>query len=130
LDRVKAGDVIGRLHSIGTDLALEVEEIIRSNGLIDILSLSGHASWKFLNWKESHGYTQSEIKTYFMQEMFSTGVLVLATHNVSLAHNHRARKKIANSYGKSLSNLQKVLSSGNLRENLRVIPLEPLFKVR
>ncbi len=130
LDRVKAGDVIRWLDSIGTELALEVEEIIQVNDLVDVLSLSGHASWKFLNWKESHGYTESEIKTYFMQEMFSLGVLVLSSHNVNLAHNRSALRKIVKGYERSLHRLQKALSSGTLRENLRVKPLEPLFKVR
>jgi glutamate-1-semialdehyde 2,1-aminomutase len=130
IDRVQAGEVIGHLESIGRALSNKVEAVIKSNNLNDTLSLSGHNTWRFLNWRESNGYSQSEIKTYFMQEMFSAGVLVLSSHNVSLAHKSTEVKKIANSYETALSNLRKVLDAGNLRENLRVEPLEPLFKVR
>jgi glutamate-1-semialdehyde 2,1-aminomutase len=65
-----------------------------------------------------------------MQEMFNAGVLVLASHNVSLAHKKREIDKITNGYEIALRNLGKVVEAGNLRENLRVKPLEPLFKVR
>jgi glutamate-1-semialdehyde 2,1-aminomutase len=130
IDKVRSGEVVEQLESIGGQLAMKLDEIIQSNGLAETLSLSGHNSWKFLNWRDSNGYTQSEIKTYFMQEMFDAGVLVLSSHNVSLAHKRKEIEKILNSYEIALGNLRRVFDSGKLRENLRVEPLEPLFKVR
>ena len=130
IGRVQAGEVIGRLESIGRALSNKVEAVIKSNNLSDTLSLSGHDTWRFLNWRESNGYSQSEIKTYFMQEMFNAGVLVLSSHNISLAHKSRVLRKLEVGYEIALSNLRKVMDAGNLRENLLVEPLEPLFKVR
>ncbi len=130
IDRVQAGEVVEQLGSTGRTLSSRVEEIIKANNLGETLSLSGHDTWRFLNWRESNGYSLSEIKTYFMQEMFNAGVLVLASHNVSLAHKKREIDKITNGYEIALRNLGKVVEAGNLRENLRVKPLEPLFKVR
>ena len=130
IDRVQAGEVVEQLGSIGRTLSTRVEEIIKANNLDETLSLSGHDTWRFLNWRESNGYSLSEIKTYFMQEMFNAGVLVLASHNVNLGHKKGEIDKIANGYEIALRNLGKVVEAGNLRENLRVKPLEPLFKVR
>lgn len=130
IDRVIRGEVISQLSSIGFSLAKQVQELININGLEKTLSLSGHDSWKFLNWTNTNGYTQNEIKTYFMQEMFDAGVLVLSTHNVSLAHKPKELDKIVKAYETTFGKMQLVIQSQSLRENLRVRPLEPLFKVR
>lgn len=130
LDLVKAGQVVENLDSIGLQLATELEMIINSHNLADVLKLSGHNSWKFLNWTRTDEFTVNEIKTYFMQEMFAAGVLVLATHNVNLAHRKQEISKILRAYDSVLEGLERALAQGNLRKLLKVEPLEPLFRVR
>jgi glutamate-1-semialdehyde 2,1-aminomutase len=130
IDKVLRGEVISQLSSIGDKLGKQVEEIAIANDLSNTLALSGHDSWKFLNWTGTNGYTSNEIKTFFMQEMFDTGILILSTHNVSLAHKQKELKEIIKGYEIVLGKMKKVIRSGQLRENLRVSPLDPLFKVR
>ena len=130
IDKVEAGEVIQPLEEIGKKLSTRIEEIIQINGLSETISLSGHKTWQFLNWTPTNGYSANEIKTYFMQEIFHEGVLVLASHNVSLAHKKREIDRISKGYEIALSKLKAVIESGKLRESLRAQPLVPLFKVR
>ena len=123
-------DIIGQLTAAGELLnELTNEEIFRNN-LHDVLSLSGHPTWKFLNWKNHETATALEIKTYFMQECFKEGILVLGTHNVTTMHTKKIVKEIASAYSKILSRIASKLKGNQLRDSLEVEPLAPLFKVR
>ena len=65
-----------------------------------------------------------------MQEMFFEGVLILGSHNLTLAHNENAINTVASAYQKALTRVQQVESDQNYSDNLLVEPLKPLFKVR
>ena len=130
ITKIQAGEVIGELERIGKSISSQVERLLLEKNLSAVLSLSGHASWKFLNWNSSDEFNQNEIRTYFMQEMFDSGVLVLGTHNISLAHGAREQREVIEAYDKVLTSLSDNLSRGSLRKMLKVQPLEPLFKVR
>lgn len=129
LTKVRDENVTGTLGKIGAQLNLAVSKIIAD---LDFkgLSLSGHPSWQFLVWDNREFKDLSKAKTLFMQEMFYQGVLILGSHNVTLAHDSEAIQIIAKSYSKALEKLQHVESAQNYNENLFVEPLKPLFKVR
>lgn len=123
-------DIIGQLTAAGELLdELTNEEIVKNN-LHDVLSLSGHPTWKFLNWRDHEAATSLEIKTYFMQECFKEGILVLGTHNVTTMHTKKIIKEIMSAYSKILSMIAIKLKDNQLRDSLEVEPLAPLFKVR
>ncbi len=130
LEKHKKQDVCAKLTSIGNDLKFKVEEIIRDCRLEKVINLSGHPTWVFLNWTATEDYSVEELKTFFMQEMFQRGVLILNTHNVSLAFNRKDLKIVLNAYSETLQGLSRAITSRNLREKLTVQPLIPLFKVR
>jgi glutamate-1-semialdehyde 2,1-aminomutase len=100
------------------------------SGMSNVLSLSGHPSWKFLNWSATEKYSIEQLKTYFMQLVFERGLLVLGTHNVTLAHGTKITNKVMNIYVEVLDIMQKAIEKEILQEELRVQPLESLFKVR
>ena len=118
------------LKNKGELLESKVNEAINQNNLKDIISLSGHPTWKFINWYATEEYSQAELKTYFLQEIFQEGVLVLNSHNISQAHTDKVIKRISNSYFHVFEKINQVLKKGILREELKVEPLVPLFKVR
>jgi glutamate-1-semialdehyde 2,1-aminomutase len=123
-------DIIGQLIAAGEYLyELTNEEIIKYR-LQNVLSLSGHSTWKFLNWSDHETATALEIKTYFMQECFREGILVLGTHNVTAKHTKNIVKEIARAYSKIFSKIAIQLSNNQLKNSLEVEPLAPLFKVR
>jgi hypothetical protein len=55
---------------------------------------------------------------------------VLNSHNISQAHDKKIIVKIIDAYSKVFRRIEKAISQGTLREELHVLPLEPLFKVR
>jgi glutamate-1-semialdehyde 2,1-aminomutase len=130
LERHKSQNVSSELDSIGKNLKEKVEEIIRECDLENVLGLSGHPSWVFLNWSAVGDYSVEEIKTFFMQEMFKRGVLILNTHNISLAFSKKDLKVVLKAYSETLHALSEAINLQNLRERLEVKPLIPLFKVR
>lgn len=123
-------DVCGDLAEKGNKLAELTLKAIHENNIDDVISLSGHPTWKFINWESTPNYSAQEIKTYFMQEVFQEGILVLGTHNITQAHNNRTINKIFDSYFRVFQKIKSALESNKLKEELRVPPLVPLFKVR
>lgn len=130
LEKHKDGDVSEQLNAIGSKLRDRVEEVINRNSMGTILQLSGHPSWIFLNWKATPEYSVDVLKTFFMQEMFEVGILILGSHNISLAFNDEVIEEIVSKYEGVLTTMGNEIKSGTLREKLRVDPIEPLFRVR
>ena len=130
LQRHLSEDICGRLKDTGQKLSSRTEECISKNGLEEILKISGHPTWRFLNWNATREYSVDQIKTYFMQEVFKRNLLVLSTHNVSLAHKPKIVSKISDVYQEVFYELSQALTKKNLEEELRVDPLKPLFKIR
>ncbi len=130
LEMHKKRNISSQLVSIGEKLTTKVEEIIRDCHIENVLRLSGHPTWVFLNWTATEDYSVEELKTFFMQEMFQRGVLILNTHNISLAFSKKDLKVVEFAYSATLQALSRAIEQGNLREKLLVKPLVPLFKVR
>jgi glutamate-1-semialdehyde 2,1-aminomutase len=130
LSRHMSQNICGDLTNIGAELAAATQSIFGLHGLGDVLKLSGHGSWTFLNWFNANEFTSDEIKTFFAQETFKRGLLVLSTHNVTLAHNSKQRAGILEVYSEVASLLSNVIELGILRDLLEVKPLKPLFRVR
>jgi len=130
LTRHSNQDICGKIVEIGSELSSAVRSIIELHNLENVITLSGHDSWTFLNWSNSSEFSSDEIKTLFVQEMYKRGVLVLSTHNVTLAHKSKQRSKLISVYSDVAGLLSSAITSGNLRRFLEVEPVKPLFKVR
>ena len=123
-------EVCHNLSDIGTTLNVITTEAINRNGLSNVLNTSGHPTWIFLNWNPTDEYTVAQMKTYFLQECFNKGLIVLNSHNVTLAHSQKILEKIGDIYSTILGNLNKSIAIGNLDKLLKVEPLMPLFTIR
>jgi glutamate-1-semialdehyde 2,1-aminomutase len=130
LEKHKKMDIAGILTEKGENLRKGVESMIVGNNLQNVLTLSGHPTWVFLNWAPTDQYSADELKTFFMQEMFQRGVLILNAHNISLAFGRKELQIVLKAYSETLQNLSSAINSRTLREKLLVAPLVPLFKVR
>lgn len=130
LMRHKKDDIAGQLRIIGSELATRTTEVIKSAELEEIVKLSGHPTWQFYEWQNTSEFTSSEIKTFFLQLAFERGLLVLGTHNVTLAHTKRIQEKIIEIYSDCFSIIQRAIQNKSLRIQLKAKPLEPVFRIR
>ena len=123
-------DICGSLALAGKQLSDKVEDLVNQTRLESTLSFSGHPTWRFLNWKPTEQFSVEQIKTFFMQEMFKRGVLVLATHNTTLAHTSKINKKVHSVYSEVLFEVHQAIESNTLDSKLLAKPVKPLFKIR
>ena len=122
-------EISPRLNKYGEELSEDLQKLIDQADMSGLLEIKGHPTWKFLEWKDGSEFTAPELKTFFMQEMFRSGILILSTHNVTLAHNKKIRGVIISKYERVLTLMNKAISEGDLKDKLEVMPLKPLFKV-
>jgi glutamate-1-semialdehyde 2,1-aminomutase len=130
IERHKNQNLARELAAIGEGLEVRTNQAIQDAGISELLSLSGHPTWTFLNWRSAPEFSVEEIKTYFMQLIFEKGLLLLGTHNVTLAHNEKIIRKISEIYFDVFEIMKDKIEKGTLRNELKVEPLKPLFRVR
>ena len=130
LEKHQNQDLCADLGKLGNLLATQLELLIDDLDLSSILKLSGHPTWKFLNWSPTEDFDVAQIRTYFQQEMYKFGILIIATHNISLAMDERVVSKVLKSYKFVLNQMKNAIEVGDLKSRLLVAPLQPLFKVR
>ena len=118
------------LAQIGEKLAAQIDQLIIQYDLKSALTLSGHPTWKFMTWRKSESYSEEQIKTFFMQEAFNSGILVLNSHNVNLAITSKQINRITEVYGNIFGKIQNNIANSNFSNDLKVPPLIPLFKIR
>jgi glutamate-1-semialdehyde 2,1-aminomutase len=130
LTKLRDEPVVATLTARGQTIVDGTRRIIREAKLADILSVSGHPAWSFLNIRDGRGATAFEIKTLWLQEVLERGILSVGSHNVSFAHSQSDVETLLKVYAEVLPMIGRVLDQGKLRVTLRCEPLVPLFKVR
>jgi len=123
-------EISPKLNEYGDKISNKLEELIKHLDMADLVQIKGHPTWKFIEWREGLGFSTPELKTFFMQEMFRRGLLVIGTHNVTLAHSKKVHSAILSRYESVLQLMRSEISAGSLRKNLETQPLKPLFKIR
>jgi glutamate-1-semialdehyde 2,1-aminomutase len=130
LELIRETNLIENLSLIGSGIDASVNKIIKQTDLTQVLKLTGHPSWKFLNWQATDQFSVDEIKTFFLQEMFAQGILILGSHNINNSMKNKEIAELLSTYEITLQKMSKSLNDGTLRDKLLVEPLPPLFKLR
>ena len=129
LTKLKTKPILKTLGSQGEKILTGIQELIEKIGLQDVLYLSGHPTWSFLNFTEGK-YKSFEIKTLFLQEVFRRGILTLGMHNMSFSHSEQDIRCLLNVYSEVFPIIQLAVQNEDLRQRLSCEVLMPLFKVR
>ena len=72
----------------------------------------------------------AQAKTLLLQEMLRRGVLVLNTHDVTVAFTEEDLDLVSEAYATALSIVAEGLTQNTLLEQLECEPIRPLFRVR
>jgi glutamate-1-semialdehyde 2,1-aminomutase len=130
MKKIQTHPVIETLKVRGQKLIAGIQEAIARYDVGHIFSLSGHPAWSFLLIQDVAPYSQWQIKTLCLQEMFARGILTLGTHNLSYAHDDTDIEKLLQVYNEIFPFLRSAIANYTLEKDLQCEPLEPLFKVR
>ncbi|MCS0674059.1 aminotransferase class III-fold pyridoxal phosphate-dependent enzyme [Cytobacillus firmus] len=130
LKKLQHEPIIKQMRKQGQKLMEQTSQILNEYGMKDLVRLSGDPVWSFIHFNDTHSYSQWEIKTLFLQEVFKRGVLTTGTHNISYSHTDEDLSIIKNVYQEVFLLLKKAINEGNLYEYLETKPIEPLFKLR
>lgn len=130
LTKLDTQPIIPALWSQGRKVVAGAKELIERHRLETMLNIAGKDCWSFLLFRDCDGYSQWELKTLFLQEVFARGILVLGGHNMSYAHSDADITRLLTVYDEVFSILQEVLEKKTLGKWLRTEPLVPLFKIR
>ena len=129
LDKVRDNRVIPELYRVGQAIQQGLLGEISRNKY-EFVNLSGNPTWTFLNWTLSSDALQNKVKTYFLQEMFKRGILVLSTNNVTTTLSQKDISKILTAYAEVFEAISQALERDSLGALLECQPIVPLFKVR
>lgn len=130
MNKLEREPVIETLYSQGQKIIAGLNHLINQYGANDFINTAGNPTWSFIIFKDFGGYSQLEIKTLFLQEMFMRGILTIGSHNISFSHSNADIDKLLIAYSEVIPLLQKAILQGDLYSYLRCEPLESLFKVR
>lgn len=114
--------VIAHFKSLGRRLAEGLRKLLDRYELHDAFLFGGDAAWLFLLPKESFGYTEAEIRTFFLQEMFAKGFLVLGAHCLMYAHREEEIDALLKAYEETFIALSDAVKTHSLGERLLVDP--------
>ena len=130
MTKLQTQPVTATLATQGAKIVAGARALIERHSVGDVFLVSGHASWSFLQIRDTPPYSMWQIKTLFLQEIFARGVLTLGAHNMSYAHSDADIATLLGAYDEVFPLLRHAVDTGTLDQALRCAPLEPLFKVR
>jgi glutamate-1-semialdehyde aminotransferase len=130
LTKLQQRPVIDTLRVRGQKILDGVKRLCTEHELTQIISISGHPVWSFLQFKDAGEFTAWDIKTLFIQEVFKRGIYTLGTHNLSYAHSESDIETLLKCYQEVFRLIKSSIASGTLKSHLRCEPLVPLFQVR
>ena len=130
LEFYRANNVVEDFRSKGEKIIDGIKSIVNDLDMGHVMSVSGHPSWSFINIKGTEKYSPLTLKTFFLQEMFSRGILLLASHNVNYSHTDEDIQKLLVAYSEVTELMSNGLVKATIEDTLNCSPLSSLFKVR
>lgn len=99
-------------------------------GLAQRIRAVGRPQWSLLKFSDQHGAESAVLKNLFQQEAVKRGVLLLATHNLTAAHDGPAIQRTLEVYAEVLKTLAFWLKDPDPVRFLEGPMTQPVFRVR
>jgi glutamate-1-semialdehyde 2,1-aminomutase/spore coat polysaccharide biosynthesis protein SpsF len=130
LDVLEFTDVLKRMEAQGRTLQDGVNMIAKHAGLSDRVTCVGDPSWSLMKFLDADGRDSLLVRSLFAQECSKRGVLLLATHNMTAAHDLTAIEQTLKVYAEVLKAMAIWLNDPHPEARLEGKAIEPVFKVR
>jgi len=130
LDVLEQTDALDRMETQGRRLQDGFNALAREAGLSDRFACVGHPRWSLLRYRTSEGADGLLERSLFGQEAAKRGVLILATHNMTAAHDALTTEQTLTAYADVFKTLAGWLSDPRPARFLEGEMIQPVFRVR
>jgi glutamate-1-semialdehyde aminotransferase/spore coat polysaccharide biosynthesis protein SpsF (cytidylyltransferase family)/predicted dehydrogenase len=130
LDVLETSDALARMDSNGRVLQEGLNALATRAGLQDRIRCVGYPFWSLIKFLDNDGKDSFLVRSLFTQECVKRGVLLLATHNMTAAHDPLAIEQTLRVYAEVCKTVAKWLGERNPEEHLEGEMIQPVFRVR
>jgi glutamate-1-semialdehyde aminotransferase/spore coat polysaccharide biosynthesis protein SpsF (cytidylyltransferase family) len=130
LDILESTDALARMEANGQTLQDGVNTMVREAGLDARIKASGRPQWSLLRFTDVNGADSPLVRNLFQQEAVKRGVLLLATHNMTAAHDVSAVHQTLEAYAEVIKTLADWLQDSDPSRFLEGAMSQPVFRVR
>jgi glutamate-1-semialdehyde 2,1-aminomutase/spore coat polysaccharide biosynthesis protein SpsF len=130
LDILETTDVLARIEAHGRMLQDGINIMAAEAGLGTRIEALGRPQWSLLKFREADGSESILLKNLFQQEAVKRGILLLATHNLSGAHDGPAIQQTLEIYAEVIKTLSGWAEDANPARFLEGPMSQPVFRVR
>jgi len=130
LDILETTDALIRMDANGRMLQDGLNALAKDAGLQNHIKCIGYPFWSLIKFLDGEGKDNFLVRSLFTQECVKRGVLLLATHNMTAAHDPVAVEQTLRVYAGVCATVGKWLSDPNPEAHLEGEMIRPVFKVR
>jgi len=130
LDILETTDALARMHANGRLLQEGLNTLAKEAGIENRVKCIGYPSWSLIKFLDADGKDSFLVRSLFTQECTKRGVLLLASHNMTAAHDPLAIEQTLKVYAEVCKTVAKWLSDSNPERFLEGEIIQPVFKVR
>jgi glutamate-1-semialdehyde aminotransferase/spore coat polysaccharide biosynthesis protein SpsF (cytidylyltransferase family)/predicted dehydrogenase len=130
LDFLETSDALPRMGANGRVLQEGLNTLAKEAGLEERIKCIGYPFWSLIKFLDANGKDSLLVRSLFTQECVKRGVLLLATHNLTAAHDSLAIEQTLKAYASVCKTVAKWLSDPHPEQYLEGEMIQPVFKVR
>ncbi len=129
INEIKKKNIIKHLYKIGRQLKTRLNKISEKYGLEDIVKVYGEIDCRLATAFKGFGkYDLFQVKTYFLQELISQGILFNGCFAISFAHKEKEIKITERAWDYACKKLRLALDNKDLEKKLVGDPIKPVFR--
>ena len=130
LDILETTPAIAQIEANGRVLKEALNALAKEAGLHDRIKCIGYPFWSLIRFLDEDGKDSLLVRSLFTQECVKRGVLMLATHNMTAAHDPLAIEKTLKIYAVVCKTMANWLGDRDPEQYLEGEMIQPVFKVR
>jgi glutamate-1-semialdehyde aminotransferase/spore coat polysaccharide biosynthesis protein SpsF (cytidylyltransferase family)/predicted dehydrogenase len=130
LDVLESTDALARMDANGRVLQEGLNALAKEAGLQNRIQCIGYPFWSLIKFLDADGKDSLLVRSLFTQECVKRGVLLLATHNMTAAHDPLAIEQTLRVYAEVCKTVSHWLSEPHPEAHLEGEMIQPVFKVR
>ncbi|MGA2005738.1 MAG: aminotransferase class III-fold pyridoxal phosphate-dependent enzyme, partial [Terriglobales bacterium] len=130
LDVLETTPAFIQMQANGRVLQEGLNDLARQAGLNERIKCIGYPFWSLIKFLDAEGKDSFLVRSLFTQECVKRGVLLLATHNMTAAHDPLAIEQTLKVYAEVCKTVANWLNDPRPERYLEGEMIQPVFRVR